>query len=74
MSINKSQFKKISSVKTISEMTSRFIVFEALGQYGRTGPKYSTPNGLGYTKSMAKSSTPHLAPNEVFRLTFIEAF
>ena len=38
---------------------------------GELGPKYSTPNGLGYTESKAKSSTPHMAPNEVFRLSFL---
>ena len=36
-----------------------------LGQFGETGLKY--PNGLGYTKSNAKSSTPHLTPNGVFQ-------
>ena len=55
-------------------MSSCFSVFGALGQCGGTRPKYSTPNWLGYTESKAKSSTQHLAPNEVFRLTFIEAF
>ena len=55
-------------------MSSCFRVFGALGQFGGTGPKYSTPNRLGYTESKAKSSTPHLAPNEVFTITFIEAF
>ena len=47
------------------------MVFGALGQFGGTGPKY---NGLGYTENKTESSIPHLAPNEVFRLTFIEAF
>ena len=55
-------------------MSSCFRVFEALGQFGGTEPKYSTPNGLGYTESKAKSSTPHLARNEVCKLIFIEAF
>ena len=55
-------------------MSSCFRVFGSLGQFGGTGPKYSTTNGLGYTESKAKSSTPHLAPNEAFRLIFIEAF
>ena len=55
-------------------MSFCFRVIGALGQFGGTGLKYSTPNGLGYTESKAKSSTPHLAPNDVFRLIFIEAF
>ena len=55
-------------------MSSCFRVVGALGQFGGTEPKYSTPNGLGYTESKATSSTPHLAPNEVCRLIFIEAF
>ena len=55
-------------------MSSCFRVVGALGQFGGTEPKYSTLNGLGYTESKAKSSTPHLAPNEVFRLIFIETF
>ena len=55
-------------------MSSCFRLLEALGQFGETGPKYSTPNGLGYTESKAKSLTPHLAPNKVFKLTFIEVF
>ena len=40
-----------------------FRIFGALGQFGKTGPKY--PNGLGYIESNAKSSTAHLAPNDV---------
>ena len=55
-------------------MSSCFRVFGVLGQFGGTGPKYSTPNGLGYTEGKAESSTPYLAPNEVFGLIFIEAF
>ena len=55
-------------------MSSCFGVLEALGQFGESGPKYSTLNGLGYTKSKTKSSTPHLAPNGVFRTIFIKAF
>ena len=55
-------------------MSSCFSIFGALGQCGETGPKHSTPNGLVYSESRVKSSTPHLAPNEVFRITFIEAF
>ena len=41
---------------------------------GKLGPNTVPPNELGYTESKAKSSSPHLAPNEVFRLIFIEAF
>ena len=63
-----------SRVKTIWQMSSCFRVFRALGQFGETVPKYSTPNRLGYTESKAKSSIPHLAPSEVFRIIFIEAF
>ena len=55
-------------------MSFCFRVFGALGQFGGTGPKYSTLNGLGYTGSKAKSSTPHLALNEIFRIIFIELF
>ena len=55
-------------------MSSCFRVFGALGQFEGTGPKYSTPNRLGYTGSKAESSTPHLAPNGVFRIIFIEVF
>ena len=55
-------------------MSSCFRVFGALGQFGGTEPKYSNSNGLGYTESKTKSSTPHLAPIEVFSLIFIEAF
>ena len=55
-------------------MSSCFRVFGALSQFGGTGPKYSTRNGLGYSENKANFSTPHLAPNEVFRLIFIEAF
>ena len=40
-------------------------LFGALGQFGKTGLKYL--NGLGYTESNAKSSTPHLTPNGVFQ-------
>ena len=40
-------------------------VFGVLGPFGETGLKY--PNGLGYTESNAKSSTPHLTPNGVFQ-------
>ena len=45
-----------------------------LSQCEGTGPKYCTPNGLGYTESKTKSSIPYLAPNGVFMLTFIGAF
>ena len=40
-------------------------LFGALGQFGKTGLKYL--NGLGYTESNAKSSTPHLTPTCVFQ-------
>ena len=56
MSIKQNKLKKISRVKTISQMSLCFSVFGA----------------LCHVKT--KSSTPHLASNEVFRLTFIEAF
>ena len=55
-------------------MSSCFRVFGSLDQFGGTGPKNSTGNGLGYTESKVKSSTSHLPPNEVFRLIFIETF
>ena len=32
------------------------------------------PIGMGYAESKAKSPTSHLAPNEVFNVTFVEAF
>ena len=68
MSINQNvliekKLKKIASVKTTSLMSSCVSVFKALGQCGGTR--------LGYTESKIKSSTPYLAPNKVFRLTFI---
>ena len=72
--LTKNQLKKLSSVKNIWQMSSCFRVSGTLGEFGKTGPKYSTPNGLRYIVSKTKSSTPHLAPNEVFRLIFIEAF
>ena len=72
--LTKNQLKKIPSVKTIWQLSSCFRVSGALGQFGGTGLKYSTQNGLGYTENKTKSSTPHLAPKEVSRPIFIEAF
>ena len=72
--IDKKSVEKNITCKNHLPDSSCFRVSGALGQFGGTGPKYSTPNRLGYTVSKAKSSTSHLAPDEVFRLIFIEAF
>ena len=67
------EIKLYLSEKTIWQLSyTCFKVFEALGQFGGTGQ--NPPNGLGYTESIFKSSTLHLAPNEVFSLISIEAF
>ena len=60
--------------KNLQKLFLKYTIIRALGQFGGTGPKYSTTNGPRYTESKAKSSTPYLAPNGVFRLIFIEAF
>ena len=41
---------------------------------GELGPNTVPQIGWDTQKGKAKSSTPHLAPNEVFRIIFIEAF
>ena len=69
-------FKKSNFIQVQKPFNSWIILalgyLGALGQFGETGPKY--PNGLGYTESTAKSSIPHLAPNDVIRLISIQAF